>query len=534
VAEPGSTNPRGPSARPIHDINDALLGTTNVSKKYIKVLNENKSVLTKITKKYVDMPKAFASAITKAQAKTHRTSVMAAANIGAANATMGNFFSKKQWVPFTNSISPMNAAIIKATGGGESFLKVMDFIAPSLSKAATTGDNAARNMAAMGVAGLALAALWKIFQGAFKGTFDSMKIMNRSLGVFNVGWRESAQFASSAAMAQAFYNVKTEDFGSVMNSLTSTYGVNAGKIAELRGQGRAWAGELADSVGQFLGATKIMGMTTDEAGRLASTLVMLHKDVTQLPAAFADFRNMVEETQMAPAALQDALSQIAPVSLTSATALNYTIGAFRTMNKTIRESRDEALKFAVSGGGAKIIQDVQQAFTKAAAGLSLPEMMAFGGGQEPGMNPMDAIKKMVSTRMSRPEMLVNYFKKVSDSAAAGQKDTAIFMAATQKGFSPEAAYAAIDSINMLTREGSRRELTGKAKLDAQKAAIDKMAIASEGLADPMEKLVSIATSIMTAMFATLNIFRPGAGTSLAASINQAAPATKPMREAAAP
>jgi len=234
---------------------------------------------------------------------------------------------------------------------------------------------------------------------------------------------------------------------------------------------------------------------------------------------------------MAPQALAEALGMIAPASLTSITAARSFVGAMGQIDKSIRASSNEALRFAVSGGGAKIIQDVQQAFAKATSELTLPEMLAFGGGQEPGVDPWEAVQKTFGKDMDRTTMLVNYFRKVAESAAAGQSEMAIFAAAEKKLGGGQTAFAAVEAIQTMMREQGRRGASDKDKLDAQARATDKIAMASAALDDPMQKLVSIATAMMTALFSLIDIFKPGAGSVLASRIDQANPATKPMRQA---
>jgi hypothetical protein len=502
-------------------VDDAIFKLGGTTRKYVGTLRKNDKQL----QEWIKAGKG-SDAVLKAQAQNSRELAKALIETAAGGATLGKgLFKTKQFQDstgkFTRGITPMAAILAKASGGGEKFLKVMDFVNPKFSQGIVAGKGFGNVMAGMGIAGLVLQAL----KTAIGATFDSMKMLNRSVSGLGVSSFDAAGFASSAALAQLKYNASSADFGQVMGSLTETYGINT---AAMQKMGRNATSVLADSIGQFLGAAKIMGMSADEAGNLASSLVMLHFDVKKLPLAFAEFRRMLTTTEMTQQALAEALGMIAPVSLTSRNAVFGLVGSLASIRTAMMKSTNESIKFAASGGAGKIIQDVQMAFTKAASGLDVAKMLAFGGGAEPGVDTWEAIKQAYSTENTRDKVLMNYFKRIQE----GGGEKGVFFAAQQEGFSQEAAFGFAEIFGTLQREQTRVGATQEEKLAAQARAMDKVAIASAALEDPMQKLVSLVTSILTGLYAAINVFKPGAGTELANRTTQANPATKPLRMAA--
>ena len=360
--------------------------------------------------------------------------------------------------------------------------------------------------------------------GAVRKTFEASKSLTASLGFMNAGLHNSVQFGKQTALASALYGVKQEEMSAILKSLSNNMLLTS---MATKNMGTIWANTVGESIGQFMGMAKYAGMSADQAGRLASNLVMLGNTADQLPAAFAKFQVWAGELEMAPDVLMDALGGIAPVSLTSATAARTMINTFASFKKTFKDATDPVGEFIKNApGGGKLMGDAMQSFASAAGDLTTPEMIAMGGGMNPGTDTWGAIQAALSSGNDRFQILTNYLQTVAKGApgGTGDKNTAIFMMLTQRfGIEMSRANTLTGMIVNLNKEQMKAARNGDVnKTELARKQLQVAAALNGAMEDPMQKLVNLMSALVAQMAALLNIVSPGMGTTMSLNLQDAA------------
>ena len=349
-------------------------------------------------------------------------------------------------------------------------------------------------MGKLGAAGFVADLAIRVLVGSIKGTQENMKFLSGTIGASKATYADAAEMFFNTRTQAAFLGVTTEEVGEAMGALGKSFVFNAAAIAQL---GKGGAARVADSTATFVALAKGTGMTAEAAGALGSNLVLTGSSITNLTEGFAKFHSALGVTGLTTEYLTNILETLAPASLLSANAAEGLYGTLGAFSKTFQTTTDSLIQGANAAGKQVVFANAMKSWANVAAGLKLPELLAFGSKSAPGLNPWKATGEALK---GGPEAaLINMMGKIIGQAG-GSKDDKKFAAMSTlvgKGVKENEAYVLTEGISELT-DLRRKAAAGDVAAGQAAAAknLELNAKLTQSIGDPMERLVAAVQSLM--------------------------------------
>ena len=413
----------------------------------------------------------------------------------AAGVSLGNLFKQVPTGVGKETIAGWKAAAASMITPGKKASAVLGMFAPVLKKTSETSNNALANFTFMaGGLGAAFTFLLGALQRTMKGTFATQRVMTGALSMQDASFGKSMTLYTRMALGADFWGIKQEEQIGLLKTLTSAYAINATSQRDLVGAS-GMAAMKALAFGDAL------NLTTEESAKTIATMKLFGTATKALPISFVRLKNEAVAAGLTVSHMAGVLNELAPLSLLAANAHTRIIGVFAQMGQTIdRSLTDPMLKFVTQERHIRLTADAMQAFAKAAAKMTLPEVVAFGGGLGLGASSNLADAMEAAMGKTRPDMLLNMYREVSKTLPGGQRDVLAGMTAfiaTQQGVALETA-ARMAEITIGTKAEQQRlassDVTERER--AQEAQLERFAVISSTIEDPMQKLIGIAQSIL--------------------------------------
>ncbi len=409
-------------------------------------------------------------------------------------------------------IKAWKASMANMVTPSKKLMTAMGQLAPGFKQTSVASTNAAANFKLI-AAGLTQAFtlgkfLLRLFVEALQGTIKTERVLLGTFALGNVSFARSAELYGRMAFSGAIWNVNQEEQIGLLNTLASTYAISA------RSQGSFTAGAAAATT-KALGLGKSLNLTATQAAQTIATFRIFGVAFETLPMQIVNLKEQATAAGLTVADMSNILNNLAPLSLGVSDAHTRIMDVFADFGRVSRTSVIQPMEeFARSGRGIRASADAMNAFAKAAAALSLPEVLAFGGGMGLGgaVSLTDAFTK--ATAKTRPEIMIEmlrmFAKQLPREDLPGQLATII-----SKQFKVTNELIAIRMADLFIQTEEKRKTTRQDDDDAVSRAnqdqLERFTVLSSAITDPQEKLLQIARSMLALLTGIAGKFLGGGG-----------------------
>lgn len=456
----------------------------------------------------------------------------------AASVTLGGALaasSRQMAMVGTQSMNIRRAFLTNFFQPGEQSMTMLAKLAPKWAEnTARTGEVASGlnkiKLAASGV-GLGLGVLGLVMQaigGATRGVAATFRALTGSLGIGQVSLSASASYYAKARGEAALFGASQEDVLRGTKALQEQFLLSG---YSMRRFGSVWFDSTAASVSKFMGLAKASGFASEQSAELAGNLTMMGVDARRLPDALLKMHQTIDGTIFTLPSLAEAIATLAPASMTSANATKGLFGIMRMWGNVIDETRQPILAAAKESGRFRLMADAFLGFVRTAAQLSIPEMLAFGGGGTSNLEGM--MRNALAPGQSRANVLLSYVGKVMESTRdPSQRTATATMLFAQKGLSFEQARVAGEKmVELQALKMSQDQNTTEGQRRISMKQLEVSAFTQAAIQDPMERLVAIAESILVTLAGMAGIFKGvSAVGSIIAGSSKASPSLVPTSQ----
>ena len=426
------------------------------------------------------------------------------------------------------NIKAWKASMANMVTPSKKVMAAMGQLAPGFKQTSVASTNAAADFKIL-AAGLTQAFtigkfLLRLFVEALQGTIKTERVLLGAFALGNVSFARSAELYGRMTGAGAFWNVNQEEQIGLLNTLTSTYAVSA------RSQDAFTAGAAAATV-KALGLGKSLNLTATQAAQTIATFRIFGVAFKALPAQIVNLKEQATAAGLTVADMSNILNELAPLSLGVSDAHTRIMSVFAQFGRVSQTSVIGPMQeFARSGRGIRASADAMNVFAKAAASLSLPEVLAFGGGMGFGgtTSLTDAFVK-ATTKTTRPEIMINMLRTVTKMLPRSDLPgtLAAFISTQVKGANETIAIRMADMFIATEATRTKAQKEGKdAVSDANQAQLERFTLLSSAMTDPQEKLLQIARSILAVLTGIAGSFL-GGGRGVIASLLTGGPRRTP-------
>lgn len=408
------------------------------------------------------------------------------------------------------NIKAWKASMADMVTPSKKLMAAMGQLAPGFKQTSVASTNAAANFKLI-AAGLTQAFtlgkfLLRLFVGALQGTIKTERVLLGTFALGNVSLARSAELYGFMTGSGALWNVNQEEQIGLLNTLASTYAISA------RSQGTFTAGAAAATV-KALGLGKSLNLTAAQAAQTIATFKIFGVAFSALPNQIVNLKEQATAAGLTVADMSNILNQLAPLSLGVSDAHTRIMSVFADFGRVSQTSVIGPMQeFAKSERGIRASADAMNAFAKAAGALSLPEVLAFGGGMGFGgtASLTEAFRKTIGK--TRPQILIDKLREITKTLdptdLPGQ--LAAVIAIQFKGVNETIAFRMADMF--IQTEAKRKEVQDKGadKIDqANQKQLEGFTNLSSALTDPQEKLLQIARSILAILTGIAGSFLGG-------------------------
>jgi len=331
-----------------------------------------------------------------------------------------------------------------------------------------------------------------------KKTSDAFKSLSSSIGGVPITLSDANVAMITANKNMFKMGVSTKDTMALVGALGDNMAINLKTKTELGMAG------IVDAASEFLRLSNAAGMTSEDANKLAISLISSGTTIRGLGQAFIDFKRATISTALAPKLLAQNLATLAPVSLTVSGAITKTIGLFNTMRGGFDAFSNSLLRGITAEQKAKLYANSIEGLSQAMAGLNTPMMMAFGGGMG-GKNKVDPWEAMqTAAGTDRGTVLMNYL----DTVAKQSRGQPAAIEQALEGMGIKDLGTAVNLTRMIiNRQRAREEGADPKKI--METNLQMAASLNTALQNPIERLVALVTQQLGVMMNLLEIFKPG-------------------------
>jgi len=502
------------TAKDLKSVNDVMFATVGITKKEVQTVRDRIWSLRQLEKSGKSNV-----AVTKALAREYRDLGQMQARAAAGTIEMGE--STKKSIGATRLFGQQfmktwQGAAANILRPSQKASDALIQLAPQWSRATLGARNMGAgllkfNMAALGVgAGITLLSfIVKALGSATRGTVQTYKTLTGTIGANTTTVAKSADMYGKARLAGAIFGANQEEILSTTKALTRGFAINQ---MAMKAFGESASKDIGFAIGEFIGLTKVAGMTGAEANKLAISFVQAGGDIRKLPDQFARLQLAVQRSGLDTFRFSEALAALAPLSTAASGTTEDYMRTVESFSKVFMSSTDRMLASARQHGQFTRFARAMEGFGQAAAQLTLPELMAIGGGAQAGIRPGEALEKALNKK-SRPQVLLDYIGKVIAEVPQGLDKIFQSTVFLNQRFGMDAVKArdlAAMVVELQKKAATAKTDADRAQVDALKKSLETSAALTSLTESWQDKLLGLVESILIAI-TSISGFLTGGG-----------------------
>lgn len=377
--------------------------------------------------------------------------------------------------------------------------KLVRTFGPNMTKAASesTAGMIKFRLAALSltILGAAFSFLGSTIMRALRGTVGIHRTLMGAIRLQDISILNSASIYGQAAVAGGLYNIKQEEQIQLLNALTSGYALSINATRDL-------AGTQTFHAVQAMAYGKALNLSTAQTIATITTMKLFGTSLGNMPGAFLDIKGAATAAGLTMTDMTSILNRLAPVSLAVKDANMRILNLFAKFGDVTRGSLIAPMQeFLGTERGMKASAEAMTKFAQAAEQLSLPHVLAFGGGM--GLGGATSLTDAFTNAMAktRPEIMVNMLRQVVRILPGGQKEMtgqlAIFLA-QMTGARAEIAFTMADRFLSMESDTKKARTQGQQEFErVNKQQVENFALLSSAIENPMERLIGLVKDILT-------------------------------------